>query len=91
MIFQFVIIILVFFIENWLCYKVTEEWGLPSWLQYKPFNCRMCCTFWSLSLTFIIIGISFDLWITLIGGISLSILNAIAMYIHQKNNTVKVI
>lgn len=87
---QVILILLIFIITRYLTYKITEEWGLPKWLQYKPFICEVCLTFWSLLGIYISIGLIFGLWITLIGGIILAILNAIAMKVHQKNNTVKV-
>lgn len=87
---QVILILLIFIITRYLTYKITEEWGLPKWLQYKPFICEVCLAFWSLLGIYISIGLIFGLWITLIGGIILAILNAIAMKVHQKNNTVKV-
>ena len=86
-----VILIFVLFIPiRYLAWKVTEEWGLPEWLQYKPWNCKLCFTFWSLLATYLSIGLIFNLYITLIGGIALAILNALAMWIDQRNKTVKI-
>ena len=86
-----VILIFVLFIPiRYLAWKVTEEWGLPEWLQYKPWNCKLCFTFWSLLATYLSIGLIFNLYITLIGGIALAIMNALAMWIDQKNKTVKI-
>lgn len=87
---QILIIFLVFIPVTWLAFKVTEDWGLPKWLQYKPFNCRLCLTFWTLLATYLTVGVVFSLPITLWGGIALTVLNAIAMYINQKNKTIKV-
>ena len=86
-----VILIFVLFIPiRYLAWKVTEEWGLPEWLQYKPWNCKLCFTFWSLLATYLSIGLIFNLYITLIGGIAFAIMNALAMWIDQKNKTVKI-
>lgn len=86
-----VILILVLFIPiRWFAWKVTEVWGLPEWLQYKPWNCKLCLTFWSLLATYLSIGLIFSLPITLYGGIALAIMNALAMYIDQKNKTIKI-
>ena len=86
-----VILIFVLFIPiRYLAWKVTEEWGLPEWLQYKPWNCKLCFTFWSLLATYLSIGLIFNLYITLIGGIALAIMNALAMWIDQRNKTVKI-
>ena len=86
-----VILIFVLFIPiRYLAWKVTEEWGLPEWLQYKPWNCKLCFTFWSLLFSYLTVGLIFNLYITLIGGIALAIMNALAMWIDQKNKTVKI-
>lgn len=86
---QLFVIIFVFIGVVWLTYRITEVWGLPKFLQYKPFNCWTCLTFWT--LTFIygsiwLMGYS----ITGIGGLILAVLNAIAMKVNQKNKTVKI-
>lgn len=86
-----VILILAMFIPiRWFAWKVTEVWGLPEWLQYKPWNCKLCLTFWSLLFSYLTIGLIFSLPITLYGGIALAIMNALAMWIDQKNKTIKI-
>lgn len=87
---QVILILAMFILIRWFAWKVTEVWGLPEWLQYKPWNCKICLTFWSLLATYISIGLIFNLYITLIGGIALAIMNALAMLIDQKNKTVKI-
>lgn len=89
MIFQFIIILIIFLIVRYGAYVITEEMGLPRWLNYKPFNCQLCLTFWSLLSLYIAIWVSFSCLIVGIGGIILAILNAIAMWIDQKNKTIK--
>lgn len=86
-----VILILAMFIPiRWFAWKVTEVWGLPVWLQYKPWNCKLCLTLWSLLFSYLTVGLIFHLPITLYGGITLAILNAFAMWINQKNKTIKI-
>lgn len=86
-----VILILAMFIPiRWFAWKVTEVWGLPIWLDYKPFCCKLCLTFWSLVAAYLSVGLIFKLPITLIGGLIMAILNAIAMYIDQRNKTIKI-
>lgn len=87
---QVIFILAMFIVIKWFAWKVTEVWGLPEWLQYKPWNCKLCLTFWSLLVTYLSIGLIFNLYITLIGGIALAIMNALAMWIDQKNKTVKI-
>ena len=87
---QVIFILAMFIVIKWFAWKVTEVWGLPEWLQYKPWNCKICLTFWSLLVTYLSIGLIFNLYITLIGGIALAIMNALAMWIDQKNKTIKI-
>jgi hypothetical protein len=87
---QVVLILALFIPIRWFTWKITEVWGLPEWLDYKPFNCKLCLTFWSLLAAYLSIGLIFQAYITLIGGIVLAILNAIAMWIDQRNKTIKI-
>lgn len=85
---QFIGIFIIFFATSYATWYVTERQLVPEFLDYKPFQCRTCLTFWSLVAIYVGMGITFKLWIALIGGIVLAILNAIAMYIDQKNKTI---
>ena len=85
---QVILILAMFILIRWFAWKVTEVWGLPEWLQYKPWNCKLCLTFWSLIVSYLTVGLIFHLPITLYGGIELAILNALAMWIDQKNKTI---
>ena len=87
---QVLLILAIFFPIKWLGYKITEEWGLPKWLDYKPWSCNLCLSFWSLLATYLSIGLIFNLFITLIGGIALTIMNALAMWIDQKSKTISI-
>lgn len=87
---QVILILAVFLPTKYLVYKWTNQENYPTWLDYKPFNCELCCTFWTLLSLYLAIGFLFSLYITLIGGIVLTILNAIAMYINQKQKTIKI-
>lgn len=87
---QILLILALFIPVSWLAYMITEVWGLPKWLQYRPWQCCLCLTFWTLLVTYITVGVVFSLPITLWGGIALTVLNAIAMYINQRNKTIKV-
>ena len=89
MIFEFMAVIIIFLIVSYGAYYITEVKGLPIWLQYKPFECRKCLTFWSLIGVYSAIWASFSCLIIGVVGILLAILNAIAMYIDQRNKTIK--
>lgn len=86
---QLLAMLVIFLITKYLTYNITEVWGLPKWLQYKPFICDTCLTFWSLVAiytTLLIIGYT---WLG-VSGLIMAVLNAIAMYINQKRKTVDV-
>lgn len=87
--FQFIIILAIFLAVSYGAYWLTEVHGLPIWLDYKPFVCRLCLTFWSLISIYTAIWLSFSCLIVGIGGILLAILNAVAMYVDQRNKTIK--
>lgn len=87
---QVILILAMFILIRWFAWKVTEVWGVPEWLQYKPWNCKLCLTFWSLVVSYLTVGLIFNLPITLYGGIALAILNALAMWIDQENKTIKI-
>lgn len=82
--------LIIFFVVNYGAYWITEVKGLPAWLQYKPWVCRMCLTFWSLMAIYITLWLSFSCLYIAIYGILLAILNAIAMWIDQKDKTIKI-
>lgn len=85
-----IIVITVFFAVKFLGWKITEEWGLPVWLQYKPWICNTCLCFWSLLAIYLILGLVFNLYITLIFGLILTVLDTIAVLVHQHNNTISI-
>lgn len=85
---QIVLIVAMFIPIRWLAWKITEEWGVPEMINYRPFNCKLCLTFWLLIGAYIAIWLSFSCLYTGIGGIILSVLNALAMWIDQKNKTI---
>ena len=86
---QLLTMLVIFLATKYFTFQLTEVWGLPKWLQYKPFICDTCLTFWSLVAiytTLLIIGYQ---WLG-ISGLIMAVLNAIAMYINQKRKTVDV-
>ncbi len=88
--FNIVTIFVIFFAVNYAAYCITEVHGLPQWLQYKPWECRLCLTFWTLIAIYLAIWVSFECLIIGIGGITLASMNALAMYIDQRNKTIKI-
>jgi len=90
LLFQFILTGIIFFGVGYFSWWFTEKDNVPEFLEYKPFECRLCLTFWLLVAIYLVLGVSFKLWVVLISGIILAILNAIAMYINQKNKTIKI-
>lgn len=91
---QFLLVGVIFSLVGYFTWWFTEDEDLghiPKFLDYKPFQCRLCLTFWLLVAVYVALGISFKLWVFLIFGVILAVLNAIAMYVHQKRNTIKII
>lgn len=84
------LVLALFIPVRWLTYNITEKWGLPVWLNYKPFNCNLCLTFWSLLAVYLTAGFAFNTPVTMTVGILLAVLNAVAMWYNQKNNTIKI-
>ena len=87
---QIILIFTIFIIDRYVVNKWVNQKNYPKWLDYRPWNCQQCCTFWSLLAIYLTVGLVFNLWWTMIGGMILSLLNAIAMKIDQKNKTIKI-
>lgn len=90
MLFEIILTISIFFISKYIIYRVTEK-GMPEWLNYQPYICRKCFTFWSLLFLYINIFIvsNYTSWYILIVGILLTILDTIALHIAE-NNTISI-
>lgn len=80
--------LVIFFVMNYAAYWLTEVKGLPSWLQYKPWVCRLCLSFWSMMGIFTTLYLALDLMYVAIYGILLTVLNTIALWIDQKDKTI---
>ena len=86
---QLLAMLVIFLITKFFTYKLTEEWGLPKWLNYRPWNCSLCSCFWSLVAIYTTLLILGYQWLG-VSGLILAALNALAMYINQKKNTIDV-
>lgn len=86
---QFIAIAITYLVVMWYTYMQVEVWGFPKFLQFKPFICRTCYTFWTLVVVYtitLLIGMTY----TAIGGYALAVLNAIAMKVDQRRRTITV-
>ena len=89
MIVEILLMIIVFLFCNWMGWLLTEVYTLPKFLQYKPFICELCLKFWLTIFAAITIVLTLGYNVTAIGLGILAILNAIAMWIDQKQKTVE--
>ena len=87
--FEFILTGIIFFAVGYFSWWFTEKDKVPNFLDFRPFSCRLCLNFWLLVAIYVALGISFNLWVMLIAGVILAILNAIAMWVNQRNKTIK--
>lgn len=87
---QIILIFTIFILDRFVVDKWVNQEHYPKWLDYQPFNCEVCATFWSLLVIYLTVGLVSNLWWTMIGGMILTVLNAIAMWVNQKNKTIKI-
>lgn len=88
--FQFILVLVIFVLISYATWYIIEKDKVPKYLDYKPFNCRRCCSTWLMAATYIALGISFKWWVLLITGIIVTGLNAIALTIDQKIKTISI-
>lgn len=85
MILQVIAALITFVLIAFFAWYVTEKRRLiPVFLEYKPFNCRKCLTFWLGEALFLSIGIIYHLWVFTTVGCLITALNAIAMHVDEK-------
>ena len=87
---QLILVIALFIPIKWVCYAITEVWGLPTFLDYMPYSCRKCLSFWSLMAVYISIGLVLHLYITMAVGAILTVLDVIAVIVDQKKKTIRI-
>lgn len=73
---------ILFFAVKWLAFLIVQNVELPVWLDYKPYNCPTCLSFWlniglSVCLTFLITKLS-------VIYVIITILDGIAMLIDKR-------
>lgn len=90
MIYEFIIAFAMYFAIVYGAYYATEVKRLPQWLQFPPFHCRKCLTFWSNFAAGLVVGLSFSLWVTMITVLVMATLTAISMHVDQKRKTISV-
>ena len=87
---QFVLMFLIYLISMPAIYYFTDVRRPPRWLDFKPFSCRKCLTFWTLLGISLVIGLSFDWIYFMFEGIILAVATTYALYLDQKNKTIKI-
>ena len=70
-------------------YLIEEADGYPpKWLDYQPFNCEKCLTSWMLVGSYTAFWLLTSCTLTLVVGLALTALNAIAMHVDEKSKTI---
>ena len=87
---QIILVLIIFFTIKLSTYKLTEEIGLPPFLRYEPWICFKCLSFWTLMGIYLVCGLICHLWITMGVGLLLTVLDTVALIIHQRNNTITI-
>lgn len=57
---------------------------LPCWLDFKPFNCRLCLTTWTCAVLQTLIAIFIGGWLYFVGGVIASIVLFILIWREEK-------
>lgn len=79
--------LVIFIIARFYAYYQTEVWGLPKPLDYRPFSCQTCLSFWlllSISIIFYLLHLPLLASTLLL----LNVLNTIAMKVDQQHRTI---
>lgn len=69
--------IILFFAVKWLAFLIIKNVELPAYIDYKPYNCSSCLSFWlnlftSVTITLLITKLSIVyIIITLLDGIAM--------------------
>lgn len=67
----------------------SEKWP-PKFLNFKPFSCQTCFTFWTHLFAFGCFWLISEWNLTLVIGVMLTILTAIAKKVDEHNNTISI-
>lgn len=80
--------VVLYFMAKYIAYYIIEKKQMfPKFLNYKPFNCVKCCTFWISIFVFSTL-LFLKLYATGIIGLMLATLDAIAQTINEKEKTI---
>ena len=92
MILEIFITFIVFFVVKSLVFYLTDVKGLPEFLNYKPYCCFKCLSFWSLLTIYptLFYISNYEWWYLLIVGISITGLDTTAKHIDENNNFVSI-
>lgn len=86
-----IIALVLWLLINAFAYNFTEVWIIPykvKFINFKPFNCNKCCTFWMNVFANVVLGLStsFQYLTAEIIWLVATILTAIAMHIDEKQH-----
>ena len=58
---------------------------LPCWLDFKPFNCKLCLTTWCCAVLQTLVACITGLWLYFIAGIVASIIIFVLIWLDERN------
>lgn len=81
---------IIYFVITFAAYYISEKMIKPfNYFDIKPFNCRTCLTTWGLCISYISFSFIYFNWFFLIGGILLTVMTTIALWITQREKTIE--
>ena len=81
---ELILVLIIFLVVKETAWWLTEEGKIPRYLNYKPWICYKCLGFWSLLATYAAAWYVFDFQLTAIVGGILTILDTIALILHER-------
>lgn len=91
LILQLIIFWVLYFTGLYIGYIVPEKLVRPfGLLDFYPFECRRCCTFWSLSALYTTMLSFFFNWVILTMAVIVTFGTAIGMWKTQKERTIDI-
>lgn len=80
---------IIYFVITFAAYYISEKMIKPfNYFDIKPFNCRICLTFWGLLIGYISFSFIYFNWFFLISGILVTLMTTIALWYTQKEKTI---
>lgn len=80
---QVLLSIVLLVLIKYAAYRITMK-EYPIWLEYQPYSCEKCLTWWTALVAFLTLGFQFQAWVFMVSGITLAALDAYAKHKYEK-------